>query len=81
MDVTVATIIKVVMSGLSYTGTLAMLSVGLTLIVGVLRVMNFAHGALLMVAMYATYWFFTLFNIDPFLGLLITIPLLFGLGV
>jgi len=81
MDFTAETIIKVVMSGLSYAGTLAMLSVGLTLIVGVLRVMNFAHGALLMVAMYATYWFFTLFNIDPFLGLLITIPLLFGLGV
>jgi len=67
MDVTAETIVKVVMSGLSIAGTLAMLSVGLTLIVGVLRVMNFAHGALLMVAMYATYWLFPLLNIDPFL--------------
>lgn len=81
MGATGETIIKVVISGLSIAGTYAMLSVGLTLIVGVLRVMNFAHGALLMLAMYGTYWLFTLLNIDPFLSLLIMIPVLFGLGV
>ena len=81
MDFTAESIIKVFMSGLSIAGTYAMLSVGLTLIVGVLRVMNFAHGALLMLAMYGTYWLFTSLNIDPFLSLLIMIPLLFGLGM
>jgi len=81
MDATGESIIKVVMSGLSIAGTYAMLSVGLTLIVGVLRVMNFAHGALLMIAMYGTYWLFTSLNIDPFISLIIMIPLLFGLGM
>jgi branched-chain amino acid transport system permease protein len=72
---------KAIMSGLILGGTYVLLSVGLTLIAGVLRVINFAHGALLMMAMYTIFWFFTLLHIDPFLSLIITVPLFFVAGM
>jgi branched-chain amino acid transport system permease protein len=45
-----------------------------------MRVINFAHGELLMVGMYATYFLFTLLHVDPFLSIIITIPLMFLFG-
>ena len=45
-----------------------------------MRVINFAHGDILMVGMYATYYLFTLGNVDPFLSIIITIPLMFLFG-
>jgi len=74
MDITVEQIVPVLVSGLTMAGTFAMMSVGLTLQVGVLRVMNFGHGALLMIVMYGTYWFFNLLHIDPLLSLAIMVP-------
>ena len=56
-------------------------AVGLALVFGVLKVLNVAHGELLMIGGYVTFWLFTLLGIDPFLSLLITIPALFLLGV
>src|SRR5438445_13901251 len=43
---------------------------GLALIVGVMRIVNFAHGAFLMVGMYATYILFDYFKVNPYLGFL-----------
>jgi len=45
-----------------------------------MRVINFAHGDLLMLGMYATYFLFTLFSIDPFVSIIVTIPLMFLFG-
>jgi branched-chain amino acid transport system permease protein len=62
-------------------GVYALIGVGLNLIFGVMKIINFAHGALMMIAMYSTYWLFTLLGIDPYVSLLITVPLLFFIGL
>jgi branched-chain amino acid transport system permease protein len=67
-------------SGILIGGVYALIGIGLTIIFGVMRVINFAHGDLLMVGMYATYYLFTLAHIDPFVSVLITIPLMFLFG-
>lgn len=67
-------------SGILIGGVYALIGIGLTIIFGVMRVINFAHGELLMVGMYATYFLFTLGGIDPFLSILITIPVMFLFG-
>jgi branched-chain amino acid transport system permease protein len=56
-------------------------AVGLALVFGVMRVLNIAHGELMMIAGYITFFAFELFGIDPFLSLVISIPLLFLLGL
>jgi len=58
----------------------ALIGIGLTIIFGVMRVINFAHGDLLMLGMYLTYFLFTLLHIDPFVSIIITIPLMFLFG-
>ena len=62
-------------------GIYAVISIGLTLIFGVTRLINFAHGEFLMVAMYGTFWLFTLYGIDPYLALFIVAPAMFLLGL
>ena len=54
---------------------------GLSLVFGVLKMLNVAHGELIMLGGYATFWFFALAGLDPFLSLLLTGPLLFAVGV
>jgi len=67
-------------SGLLVGGVYALIGIGLTIIFGVMRVINFAHGDIMMVGMYLTYFLFTLAGIDPFVSVLITIPLMFLFG-
>jgi branched-chain amino acid transport system permease protein len=71
---------QAIVNGVLIGGLYVLISIGLTLIFGVMRVINFAHGDLMMVAMYVTYWLFTLYGIDPYLSLLATIPILFVVG-
>ncbi len=73
-------LLQTLASGLLTGGIYALIGIGLTIIFGVMRVVNFAHGALVMVGMYATYFLFTGLRIDPFLSLLIVIPAMFLLG-
>lgn len=70
-----------VVSGVLVGGVYALIGIGLTLIFGVMRVINFAHGELLMVGMYLTYYVFTLLGIDPFLSIVIVIPVMFLFGL
>lgn len=72
---------QLVASGLLIGGIYALISVGLTLVFGVLRVVNFAHGEYLTIAMYSTYWLFHGFGLDPFVSAVIVIPFLFLLGL
>lgn len=67
-------------SGLLIGGVYALIGIGLTIIFGVMRVINFAHGDILMVGMYLTYYIFTLLGIDPFVSIALTIPLMFLFG-
>ena len=55
-------------------------AVGLTLIFGVMKVVNFAHGSILMVGMFAAYFFVTLTGVNPYLALPVVVPLLFVFG-
>ena len=62
-------------------GIYALIAVGLTLIFGVMRVVNFAHGEFLMLGMYLAFWMFTLRAIDPYVLLPLALPLFFVLGL
>ncbi len=73
--------LQAIVSGLLTGGVYSLIGVGLNLIFGVMKIINFAHGSLLMLGMYSTYWLFTFFKIDPYLSLAITVPLLFLIGV
>ena len=61
-------------------GAYALIGVGLTIIFGVMRIINFAHGDLVMLGMYASYFLFTLGNVDPFVSIVFVFPLLFLFG-
>lgn len=73
-------ILQGVVSGLLIGGVYALVAIGLTLVYGVLNIINFAHGALLVVGMYASYFLFTYLGVDPYLSTLVVIPLLFIIG-
>jgi len=74
-------IFQLTVSGILLGGLYGLLSVGLTLIFGVLRVVNFAHGEFLMLGMYATFYLFTMFHLDPYLSLPLMFVLFFFLGI
>jgi branched-chain amino acid transport system permease protein len=78
MDIT---ILQLIINGLLLGGMYALISIGLTLIFGVLEIINFAHGEFLMLAMYASFWLFQLYGIDPYVSMLIILPLFFFVGV
>ena len=61
-------------------GIYALIAVGLTLIFGVMRVVNFAHGEFLMLGMYLAFWAFALLRLDPYVTLVLSLPLVFGFG-
>ncbi len=79
MDLT--TVAQAFTSGLLMAGIYALVAIGLTLIFGVVRIVNFAQGEFVMLGMYATFWLWKLWGIDPYASLLITMPLLFCFGV
>lgn len=55
-------------------------AVGLTLIFGVMKVINFAHGSILMVGMFAAYWFVEMTGWNPYLAMIVVVPLLYFFG-
>jgi branched-chain amino acid transport system permease protein len=73
-------LLQSILSGILVGGVYALIGVGLTIIFGVMRIINFAHGDLLMVGMYLTFFAFTLLGVDPFLGIVLTAPIMFLLG-
>src|SRR5512146_589306 len=73
----------VVLSGILQGGVYAMFAVGLTLIFGVMRIINAAHGEMVMMGAYLTWVAFFHLGIDPLLSLVLTLPIafLFGMAV
>lgn len=74
-------LLQTIISGIFLGGLYALLAIGMTLIMGVMKIINLAHGELMMVGMYIAYALFTFFNIDPYIAVFIAAPVLFGLGV
>lgn len=73
-------LLQSILSGVLVGGVYALVGIGLTLIFGVMRVINFAQGDLLMVGMYVAYFLFKLLGMDPFLGVLVVMAVLFAFG-
>lgn len=74
------TFLQVVANGILLGGLFAIVSVGLTLIFGIIKVVNFAHGEFLMIGMYLAFLVTTGLDIHPYLTVLAVVPLLFVLG-
>ena len=70
------TVLSGVLIGLVY----ALVAVGLTLIFGVMDIVNFAHGEFVMLGMYASFWAWALWRLDPLFTLPFTALALFALG-
>jgi len=72
---------QLLVSTLLLGGIYALIAVGLTLIFGIMRVVNFAHGEFLMLGMYLAFWSFTLWGLDPYFLLVVAVPLFFAIGL
>jgi branched-chain amino acid transport system permease protein len=73
-------LLPAVLNGLALGAVYALTALGLTLIYGVLHIINFAHGSLLMLALYAAFFLFTLGGVDPYAAVLVLMPSFFALG-
>src|SRR5215475_6538277 len=73
-------LIPAVLNGLMMGAVYALVALGLTLIYGVLHIINFAHGALLTGAMFSAYFAYSVFGLDPYAAAVVLTPLFFGLG-
>lgn len=69
-----------VVNGLLTGAVYALIALGLTLVYGVLHIVNFAHGALLTAAMFAAYFAYRVLGIDPYLAVVPLAPAFFGIG-
>ena len=73
MDTFVQSVVSGVLTGSLY----AMIGVGLTVVFGVMRIINLAHGELVMLGMYGAFWAHALWKLDPFVSIALWVPLMF----
>lgn len=76
-----ATVGQLFLSGMMLGGIYALMSVGLTLIFGVLRVVNFAHGEFLMLAMYAAWAMHASVGFNPYMAIVVVVPAMLAFGM
>ena len=72
---------QAVINGLLIGGIYALVSIGVTLIFGVIKIVNFAQGEFVMIGMYISFFLATQFGIDPIVSLIVSMPVLFVVGV
>jgi branched-chain amino acid transport system permease protein len=77
----IAMIVQLFFNGILQGSTYALVSLGLTLIFGVMKIINFAHGEFLMLSMYCTFWMFQLYGVDPYLSIVVVVPVMFLAGM
>jgi branched-chain amino acid transport system permease protein len=73
-------IVNPLVIGIMIGGLYALIALGLSMVFGVMKLINLAHGDLVILGSYFTYFLLTTIGIDPILSLVITMPVLFGLG-
>jgi branched-chain amino acid transport system permease protein len=71
-------VIEVILGGVILGGLYALVAIGFNLQYGMARIVNLAYGEFLMGAAFAAFWMFTLANINPILGMLMSVPVTFG---
>ena len=76
-----STVLHVLVVGILLGGIYGLVSIGLNLIFGVIRVVNFAHGELVMLGMYGAYLAYSLLGIDPYVSIVLVVPALFLFGL
>ena len=74
-------ILQAIIDGILIGGFYALMAAGLTLVFGVMEIVNFAQGILVVLGAYLSYALYSHLHIDPFVGLLITLPAMFVVGV
>ena len=72
--------LQAIVNGLLLGGVYSLMALGLSLIFGVMRVINFAHGDMMVWGMYLSFWLFTSLGVDPYLSILVTASVVFLLG-
>jgi branched-chain amino acid transport system permease protein len=71
-------VIEVILGGVILGGLYALVAIGFNLQYGMARIVNLAYGEFLMGAAFAAFWMFTLFRINPVLGMALSVPVSFG---
>ena len=74
-------LIQILLLGLALGGVFALMASGLTLVFGVMRIVNLAHPILIIMAAFITYWAFTLYQIDPLVTIPFNMVIMFFVGV
>ncbi|MFQ5911584.1 MAG: branched-chain amino acid ABC transporter permease [Nitrospinota bacterium] len=74
-------LLDVALTGVVMGGIYALIAVGLNLQYGLMRILNVSHGEAVMVGAYLTHWLYTSYGINPFLSLLVTLPVIFLMGL
>src|ERR1039458_3241750 len=77
METFAQSLVSGVLTGALY----AMIGIGLTVVFGVMRIINLAHGEMVMLGMFGAFWGQKLWKLDPFVSLLVWTPLMFVAGV
>src|SRR5207302_9129774 len=76
-----AVVAQAMVNGLLIGGIYALVSIGVTLIFGVVKIVNFAQGEFVMIGMYISFWLATHLGLDPVASLVVSMPALFVAGV
>ena len=74
-------VLNVLVVGILLGGIYGLVSIGLNLIFGVIRIVNFAQGELVMLGMYGAYLAYTMLGLDPYVSVLVVVPALFVIGI
>jgi branched-chain amino acid transport system permease protein len=79
VEITIVT--QIILWGLVIGSIYALLAIGLNIIFGVMKIVNFAHGEIMIIGAYVTYWIWSSFGINPYISILISMVVLFMLGL
>lgn len=73
-------LLSAVVNGVSMGAIYGLIALGLTLIFGIMKIINFAHGTLLMLSMMTSYWIWKFTGLNPYLLIIILVPIMFVFG-